>query len=155
MHIVLARLAGERAVAVELDDHGSEVGAREIDAGALGPFVAQAEARRPRWVWNDTRAWYPALLAEGVRIDRCVDLALSHRILRLSTLSARSALALAPPTGWDAIAAIDDAPVDTAVLFDLDGDPDVAEPSPDADRDEVLAEFRLQQDALTTSSEPG
>jgi DNA polymerase-1 len=153
VHIVLARLAAERTVAVELDDDANEVGAREIEAGGLGRFVAEAEAQRPRWVWNDTRAWYPALLGEGVRVDRCVDLALSHRILRLSTLCARSALALAPPNRWDAAAEIDEAPGDTAALFDLDAD--LAEPAPDADREAMLAEFRLQQDALTTSPEPG
>ncbi len=157
MHIVLARLPAERTTALELDDDGTEVATREIESGGLSRYVAEAESQRPRWVWNDTRAWYPSLLAQGVRVDRSVDLALSHRILRMSTLSPRSALALAPPNAWDAMAEIEEATADAAALFDLDPDPDAdfAEPAADADRAAVLAEFRLQQDAVATSPGPG
>jgi DNA polymerase-1 len=104
-------------------------------------------------VWNDTRAWYPGLLEHGVRVDRCVDLALSHRILRLSTLSARSALALAPPNAWDALPALDDETDAAAALFDLDAD--LTDTASDEDRASTLAEFRLQQDAVATSPEAG
>ncbi len=159
VHIVLARLSAERTTAVEFDDEGTEIATREIESDGLSRFVAEAELRRPRWVWNDTRAWYPALLAEGVRLERCVDLALSHRILRLSTLSARSALALAPPNAWDATAEIEEAVADSAALFDLDLGPeldaDVTESAHDAGRAAVLTEFRLQQDAVVSSPEPG
>lgn len=155
MHIVLARLAAERAIAVEVDDAAKVLAEQEIGAGGLARFVADAEARRPRWVWNDTRAWYPALLAEGVRVDRCVDLSLSHRILRLSTLSARSPLALARPNGWDAVASLDETPGESAALFDLDLDTDTAATAPDAGPGAVLAEFRLQQDAVSASPESG
>ncbi|WP_345764515.1 bifunctional 3'-5' exonuclease/DNA polymerase [Diaminobutyricibacter sp. McL0608] len=153
MHIVLARLAPERALAVELDDGGVELGSHEIGADGLGGFVREAETRRPRWVWNDTRTWYPGLLAHGVRVDRCVDLALSHRILRLSTLSARSALALAPPSEWDALPALDEAAAVATALFDLESD--LAEPDLVPDRSSTLTEFRLQQDAVAASPEPG
>ncbi|NEN06428.1 bifunctional 3'-5' exonuclease/DNA polymerase [Diaminobutyricibacter tongyongensis] len=159
MHIVLARPTVERTVAIELDDDANEFAEHEIAKGELAHFVAEAEKRRPRWVWNDTRAWYPSLLAEGVRVDRCVDLSLSHRILRLSTLSARSELALAPPSGWDAAATLDEQPGEAAALFDLHPDGDAAEAAPDAGSaagpTSVLAEFRLQQAAVAGSQEPG
>ncbi|QJU54620.1 bifunctional 3'-5' exonuclease/DNA polymerase [Herbiconiux sp. SALV-R1] len=58
------------------------------------------EAAHPRWVWNDTAAWYPRLLAAGVRVERCVDLRLCHAILRASTLTAASELARAPRESW-------------------------------------------------------
>nr|WP_221475790.1 bifunctional 3'-5' exonuclease/DNA polymerase [Sphaerisporangium rubeum] len=38
-------------------------------------------AERPRWVWADTRAVYPPLLARGVRPGRCHDLTLTEGLL--------------------------------------------------------------------------
>jgi DNA polymerase I len=40
------------------------------------------EVDAPRWVWDDTARWYPALLAAGVRLRRCHDLRLAHHLLR-------------------------------------------------------------------------
>jgi DNA polymerase-1 len=66
-------------------------GVRVVDGGAerllalseLPAFVAEREKRAPaRWVWDDTARWYPALLAAGVRVERCHDLRLCHRLLR-------------------------------------------------------------------------
>ncbi|WP_368499733.1 bifunctional 3'-5' exonuclease/DNA polymerase [Herbiconiux sp. A18JL235] len=73
-------------------------------AGAL-------EAAHPRWVWNDTAAWYPRLLAAGVRVERCVDLRLCHAILRASTLTAASELARAPRDSWATMPTAAGAPV--------------------------------------------
>jgi DNA polymerase I len=76
--------------------------ARSFDAAAgatadepvsqLAEFVAVREQEHPRWVWDDTRRWYPHLLAAGVRVERCVDLRLSDAIIRHSELTASSAL---------------------------------------------------------------
>ena len=33
-------------------------------------------------MWDDTARWYPPLLAAGVRVERCHDLRLCHRLLR-------------------------------------------------------------------------
>ncbi|WSG19359.1 bifunctional 3'-5' exonuclease/DNA polymerase [Nonomuraea sp. NBC_01738] len=44
-------------------------------------FVREREPQRPRWVWADTRAVYPALLAAGVRVARCHDLTLTEGLL--------------------------------------------------------------------------
>ncbi|MBP2705676.1 bifunctional 3'-5' exonuclease/DNA polymerase [Microbispora sp. RL4-1S] len=37
--------------------------------------------RHPRWVWSDARRVYPALLARGLRLSRCHDLALTEGLL--------------------------------------------------------------------------
>ncbi|MGW9630988.1 bifunctional 3'-5' exonuclease/DNA polymerase [Agromyces sp. NPDC055520] len=50
--------------------------------------VRALESRRPRWVWADTRRWYPRLLTEGVRVERCHDLVLAAAILDHSTATA-------------------------------------------------------------------
>jgi DNA polymerase-1 len=50
--------------------------------GNLAVAVAEREqAARPRWVWAATPDLYPRLLAAGVRVDRCHDLALTEGIL--------------------------------------------------------------------------
>jgi DNA polymerase-1 len=72
----LSRVPGER---VRVVDDGA---AREVAAADLADVVARREVDRPRWVWDDTARWYPALLAAGVRVERCHDLRLCHRLLR-------------------------------------------------------------------------
>ncbi|MCG5214025.1 bifunctional 3'-5' exonuclease/DNA polymerase [Streptosporangium sp. KLBMP 9127] len=47
----------------------------------LATAVREAERARPRWVWADGRAVYPELLARGVRLSRCHDLALTETLL--------------------------------------------------------------------------
>jgi DNA polymerase-1 len=126
------------------------------------------ERAAPRWVWDDTRAWYPELLEAGVRVDRCVDLRLCHAILRASSLSAGSTLALAPPNAWDTSVPVDDAVATSAAsaattLFDLveietaTETETLAEAESDAAGDVAsseLTEFALQQDAVAGSAEP-
>lgn len=115
--------------------------------------VAVMEREHPRWVWSDTTTWYPRLLEGGVRVERCVDLRLSHAIVRNSVVTAESALARAEPSSWD-----DPAPDAVANrstqsrhqgegLFELD------EPVADTPADPV-AEFRLQRTAIAASAEP-
>ena len=152
MHILLERAAPGR-VAVIRHDRGTV----EIEDAEL-PEIVRAEevAVRPRWVWSDTRTWYPPLLRAGVRVERCVDLRLSHAILRASTLSARSGLALAPPGPWDAAAHLEEAPAPTsATLFDLDAADSRATRAQTAGLPSAAAEFAAQQDAVATSTEPG
>ncbi|MFF2495932.1 bifunctional 3'-5' exonuclease/DNA polymerase [Agromyces sp. NPDC058064] len=59
----------------------------------LPATVAELERQRPRWVWSDVRRWYPALLAAGVRVERCHDLLLGGAIVEGSAdvLAARAA----------------------------------------------------------------
>ena len=74
--VQLSRLPGER---VRLTEGG---GTHELDLDELASYVREREdAEAPRWVWDDTARWYPALLASGVRVARCHDLRLCHRLL--------------------------------------------------------------------------
>ncbi|MWV50231.1 bifunctional 3'-5' exonuclease/DNA polymerase [Rathayibacter sp. VKM Ac-2803] len=72
----------------------------------LASLVRAREAERPRWVWDDTARWYPALLEAGVSVARCHDLRLSRAILRRSVATAGSELARSPGDAWDGGAAV-------------------------------------------------
>src|SRR4051812_28745387 len=91
--IVLVRC---REGVVEAREHapggvGAEV--TRLAAAELAGFVSEREERGPvRWVWDDTTRWYPALLAAGVRVERCTDLRLSHAVLRRSPLVGQTLL---------------------------------------------------------------
>jgi DNA polymerase I len=89
----------------------------------LAAFVAQHEPAHPRWVWDDTRRWYPALLTAGIRVERCVDLRLSDAIIRHSELTAGSSLPL-----WTVQEV--EKPDDGGALFELESrvEPDEADP---------------------------
>lgn len=73
----LTRLPGELVRVSEGDS------SRDVALGDLPALVRERErgVEAPRWVWDDTARWYPALLAEGVRVSRCHDLRLCHRVL--------------------------------------------------------------------------
>jgi DNA polymerase-1 len=135
-------------MAARLSDAGGALGVEYV--ADLAAFVAGEESRHPRWVWDDTSAWYPELLAAGIRVDRCFDLRLCHAILRSSVLTAASALATAPQGVWDAPPPASARPDRDAALFDLDvaaaDVPAVADP---------LAEFSLQRAAVAGAAEPG
>jgi DNA polymerase-1 len=70
--------------AVALDDAaalGGSVGP-VILATDLAPAVREHEQRGDvRWVWADTAEVYPGLLAAGIRVERCHDVALTERLL--------------------------------------------------------------------------
>ena len=145
--IALSRAAA-RILAVEFDDSGVELAGHELREAELAAWVREREPQHPRWVWNDTSRWYPALLEAGVRVERCVDLRLCHRILRRAASTAGSELATAPRGGWDApppgAAAGPDIP--TAALFDLE--PPLAD-------DDPIVEWRRQRAAVDGSATPG
>ncbi|MEZ2388472.1 bifunctional 3'-5' exonuclease/DNA polymerase [bacterium RCC_150] len=52
--------------------------------------VRRLEKRRPRWVWNRTGDWYPALLRAGTELERCHDLELCRAILIHSEFTAHT-----------------------------------------------------------------
>jgi len=83
-----------------------------------------------------------------VRIERCVDLRLSHTILRSSSLTASSALAVAPLSSWDrgALAALESPTEHT--LFDFD---EIAE---DDQAEDAIAEFAAQRAAVAGAADP-
>ena len=147
VYIVLSRAPGGTLARVFGDD-GVESAAPELIAD-LAAFVERRERDRPRWVWDDTRRWYPELLAAGLRVERCVDLRLCHVILRNSTLTADSALATGPRGPWDFALVVDDQPrIRDTALFDFDEHEAIAEPDP-------LDEFLAQRAAIAASVNPG
>jgi DNA polymerase-1 len=147
--VVLTR--GTRgSTAQRLDDARRPIGPPETIAAAdLPAWVARFEREHPRWVWDDTTRWYPQLLAAGVRVERCVDLRLSHAILRASSLTATSALSGAPRGPWDAATPLADRPQTHGALFDLDDEPAIDAPM------DPLAAFALQGEAIAGSEQPG
>ncbi|QNE46994.1 bifunctional 3'-5' exonuclease/DNA polymerase [Glaciihabitans sp. INWT7] len=139
----------EGIVLQQLTDDGAVDGARQdVALESLAASVADLERQHPRWVWDDTARWYPPLLAAGVRVQRCVDLRLSHAILRNSSLTSGSALATAPLSSWDrgALERIERPAEHT--LFDWDE----AEEH-DAEED-TLAEFSDQRAAIIGADDP-
>lgn len=156
VHIVLQQLDGARVRVVHLEDRPTPSGEpppvseTTMPRADLAAFVRrlEAEPNPPRWVWDDTTLWYPALLAAGVRVARCVDLRLSHNLLRNAAFTADSALATAPAGPWDEVLDPRVAQRAEAVgtLFDLD--------LPGGERDPV-AEFTLQRDAVDGATPQG
>jgi DNA polymerase-1 len=152
VYVVLAR-AADGIVAHRLDDRAQPSDEPEL----IDPedFVEWAdlenEEAQPRWVWDDSRKWYPQLLAGGVRVARCVDLRLCHNILRLSALTAGSELARAPRGPWDSTVPLELAPPTgpdpDELLFDLDEVAAEDEPDP-------VAEFLLQRAAVAAAADP-
>ena len=142
----------DTVVLQELDDAGVWLGSTEVAAASLADAVRAREGDRPRWVWDDTARRYPALLAAGVRVERCHDLRLCHAILRRSTLCAGSALALAPRGSWDAPRDREREPhaVAASLFDDLPADVDDARAPADA-----AAELRAQLAAVAGARDPG
>lgn len=141
MHIVISP-----GRARTFEDDGTPISDEPF--GELSLLVARREPERPRWVWDDTRRWYPQLLAAGLRVERCVDLRLTHAILRNSTLTAASTLATALAGSWDGAAELPVAPrIRHEALFDFDE----PEPAPDAD---PVDEWMLQRSAVAASTDP-
>ncbi|WIB13786.1 bifunctional 3'-5' exonuclease/DNA polymerase [Curtobacterium sp. MCPF17_052] len=153
MHIVLARVDGG-LTATPLTDAGTSDGepVRLTESG-LPAFVAAHEGPGVRWVWSDTARWYPAVLAAGGRVARCVDLRLGHRLLRTALATRGSALAQAPLSAWDAAVALEarPAPATQASLFD----DDLFTVAPADDDLDPVVELRAQLDAVAGASEPG
>jgi DNA polymerase-1 len=114
-----------------------------LSAGQVAGFVAERGGSPVRWVWDDTTRWYPALLADGVRVARCTDLRLCHAILRRSPFVDQSLLAGDETAGWDELQPV--TVTDTA-LFPLDDPADGLDP---------VAEHDRQRAALEASPERG
>ncbi|KRC62554.1 3'-5' exonuclease [Agromyces sp. Root81] len=142
------------------------------------PGLVQAleSSRRPRWIWADTRRWYPRLLAEGVRVDRCHDLVLAAAILDQSTTTAAARgdgvrarpdwLPAGPAEAGQAGVVVPAASAVHSPLFefdDFDGETNASEPvEPAGPRDvlavpvdAVLAEHARQLALVAASERPG
>jgi DNA polymerase-1 len=129
VHIVVDRRPEGIAL---IDDAGRET---PVSVDALPAAVAEREAEHPRWVWTDTAQWYPALLAAGVRIERCHDLRLVDAIL--AGIDGR-----APRRGWAGAP-----PSDDGALFTMEGADAVPPRS-------AAREWSRQQQRLAAHPEP-
>ncbi|MGY1814025.1 bifunctional 3'-5' exonuclease/DNA polymerase [Blastococcus sp. SYSU D00820] len=146
--VVLVRRGGDAegpagVEAVDCADDGSVRSVARLPAAGLPAYVRDRERGGVRWVWDDTTRWYPALLAAGVRVERCSDLRLAHALLRRAPAADRALLASADAAGWAALAPVTGA---DPALFPL------ADP---ADRLDPVAEAARQQAVVAASPERG
>lgn len=131
MHIVVDRRPEGVAL---VDDAGSETLVPEAGFAAA---VAEREAEHPRWVWTDTAQWYSALLAAGVRVERCHDLRLVEAIL--AGIEGRP-----PRRDWGRRPA----PARPDTLFDLEGAVDAGPTIP------APLAWAQQRDAIAAHPDP-
>ncbi|MEE6282808.1 bifunctional 3'-5' exonuclease/DNA polymerase [Georgenia sp. MJ170] len=116
---------------------GADQPAEVVPREELAARVLELEADGPRWVWADTAATYPGLLARGVRVARAHDLTLCRTIL------GRAVGAPPDADSWQVPdAASPDAP------------PTLFESFPMAPS-QVLGEYRRQRAALATAPNRG
>jgi DNA polymerase-1 len=141
--VVLVRRGNGEVEAIGCTGGGAPPDTTRMPTADLPGFVRERERAPVRWVWDDTTRWYPALLAAGVRVERCSDLRLNHAVLRRSPFVDRTVLIADETPGWDALQPV--TAVDPA-LFPL------ADP---ADRLHPVAEHRRQQAALAAAAERG
>jgi DNA polymerase-1 len=144
------------------DPHPDTPEPQVVGAGELAAVVRGLESRPnggppPRWIWHRTQDWYPALLASGVELDRCYDLALCGNILACSEFTAHTGYAqnaekitqdedLQPPRALQPPAP----PAEQGALFE-----DLSHRStPRYTPEELRAEYAAQQAALAAAS-PG
>ncbi|GAA1784176.1 bifunctional 3'-5' exonuclease/DNA polymerase [Agromyces lapidis] len=132
MRIAIGTAPRGRVALVDLADPSQPLAV--LGPAGLPAAVAELERQRPRWVWSDARRWYPALLAAGVRVERCHDLLLGGAIVEGSAdvVAARAAGAeprprwlsaapnLAGVDGAIAVAPSVAASARATALFDLD-----------------------------------
>ncbi|PWB98394.1 bifunctional 3'-5' exonuclease/DNA polymerase [Homoserinimonas hongtaonis] len=142
MHLIVSALVDAVSI-TPVDDSGAIGGATIVSRAGFGDAVRAHEAARPRWVWDDTNNWYPALLAAGVRVDRCHDLRLCRAILRNTHASGAFSPSELPLDAWDAAPQEAVAAPAGAALFEFD-DHEAAASAPDP-----LTEFQRQQAATT------
>ncbi|MEQ4518838.1 bifunctional 3'-5' exonuclease/DNA polymerase [Pseudarthrobacter sp. B907] len=132
---------------------------RLVSATELPGVVRQLERQRPRWIWHRTQDWYPALLAAGVELERCYDLALCGAILAHSEFTAHTAYA----RNAEKLTQDDDVqqppralqppppPADQGALFDDPG----LRAAPRHSPEELRAEYTAQQEALAAVDPDG
>ncbi len=128
-----------------------------VRRGAPADLV-RGRADDGRWTWRDTNAWYPGLLAAGLRVDRSHDLRLARAILRRSALIADTPYARAPHGAWDALAAVPTVTGPAVApppegLFDLPSPARSGTGAPATELDPV-AELHAQLEAVASAAGP-
>ena len=129
---------------------------RLISSGELAGVVRVLEKHRPRWIWHRTQDWYPALLTQGVELERCYDLTLCGAILAHSEFTAHTAYA----RDADKLTQDDDSqqpprslqpppqPTHQGALFEDTG----LNRAPRHSLEELRTEYAAQQEALSQAS---
>ncbi|UFU07745.1 bifunctional 3'-5' exonuclease/DNA polymerase [Ruania halotolerans] len=79
---ILVCADGDRVQLCELAAELTPETTRTCTRSELPLVMAEYESASPRWVWADTAALAPELIAAGVRVTRCLDLRLARTILR-------------------------------------------------------------------------
>ncbi|GAB3522765.1 bifunctional 3'-5' exonuclease/DNA polymerase [Arthrobacter monumenti] len=148
--------AGADTFLLPVHDDGSPAGeASPFPRSQLAAVVRQHEAARPRWVFERTQDWYPALLRESTAVERCHDLSLSGAILAQSEFTSASDYAARnrakPPESEPelprAVQPVP-APADQFTLFDQPAAAGTAV-------EDLAAELAGQLEAIRTSSHRG
>ncbi|GAB3608035.1 bifunctional 3'-5' exonuclease/DNA polymerase [Humibacter ginsengiterrae] len=139
---LVARRTADGTAVTEMDADGAERATSRLAAAEWPEYLRRTESTQPRWVWNSTRSWYPRLLAEGIRVARCVDLALCGTILRGAAAVAHTALHDALPP-WPGHIPAPEAATDDA-LFRLD------DPAPSQTQTDEVEELRAQLGAVAS-----
>ncbi|CAA9301493.1 MAG: DNA polymerase I [uncultured Friedmanniella sp.] len=81
----IALAAADDGVALAVLDGAGPAGPVErLQGPAVARRIAELERQDPRWVWADTTALHPGLLASGVAVGRAQDLRLCHTVLSRS-----------------------------------------------------------------------
>ena len=163
VHVVVGAGEQGRIALVDPDRGGEPIAVVEPDG--LADAVRELEAREhPRWVWTETRRWYPRLLEAGVRVERCHDLRLVGAILDRSTRTEAARATGRHPRPWwlppgpaeAGAAAADAAPHPTtaphSALFDLDDFDDAAPGTSDAGRGAPSDDSTAMTDAASRPS---
>lgn len=118
--------------------------------------VRRLERPGTRWVWDNTRSWYPGLLSAGLTVERCHDIALSREIMRYSPYCAGTEYAALLQARTEdtedvipgrALPPVAPSPLQDSLF-------EAAAPPAGADVLVVAEEFAAQQQALKTSDRP-
>ncbi|WP_285728153.1 bifunctional 3'-5' exonuclease/DNA polymerase [Psychromicrobium xiongbiense] len=157
MYVLLAPAPEEHVELTPCDAQGQPLGAaRRVPLSQLAGVVREVEASRPRWVWERAQLWYPALLRQGVEVERCHDLALCQAILAGSVATEQTGYPRLTPEQHrelpepDAAESIEQAP-EQQRLFETAERPRQR----GAASAELLPEFQAQLRAVATSVQPG
>lgn len=176
MQIAVGTSGQGRVALVDLD--ASDEPLALVSVAELPAAVRALESHRPRWVWGDTRDWYPSMVEAGVRVERCHDLRLCGAILGQSSTT-EAVRAAYPRPGWlplgpsepgGAVTPVE-ASADRMALFDFE---EFDVPTPDAGAGigaasdglasvaatavpvaAVVAEYRRQLELVAQSTSPG
>jgi DNA polymerase-1 len=126
-------------------------------ASELAGRLTEVERRdRPRWLWPATAELYPALLAAGVRLDRCHDIALVESLLL--NYEGRHGEPHGLPAAWARARGLP-VPEDAAPPRP-DGQPVLFETEPDAlpggadPLDALVAVYRTQRERIAATKHP-